>query len=578
MNSIKVMYRNLMWFAKPHIHWLFLAIAGLIFIVFIEMFVAYSINNMINEALTSDNQNMLLRYALILFAIIILGGAGKYVVKSSNEKFGALTIGNLKKQLSQTIQRMTIDSLETKHSGELASKFTMDVGEVDNFVKRNMADLMYQPFVFLVSSVFFIYLNWQLYVVGVVVIPLFLKIADAITAPLKKNNEEIQKHFGQMNSVLMETINGATIIKSFNQQEQQLAKFDTMLQQTLHKSMKMEKRLSFIPPLQLVLQAVPYGLCILFGGYLSVNEQISPSELLTCIYLMQFLVGPAVRIPSLFMGFKTTLASIARIEEILTAPREPSNESSLREQETHYAVEFDRVSFGYPDKPLLFENLSFRVEKNQTVALVGASGCGKSSILKLICGLYTLKSGEIRINGNPLSDTNLDEIRSLMAIVSQETFLFPETVMQNIAYGRLDASVDEIVEAAKAANAHEFISNLPEQYLTPVVEKGGNLSGGQKQRINIARALLKEAPVLLLDEPTSALDQQSEALIHESLTRIFKNRTVLVVAHRLSTIMNADNILVLGEGGIIAQGTHLYLMENSCEYFELYNKQFQVSI
>lgn len=575
MKKLKNGISPLLTFIRPQIRLLLIVIIGLLSLVAVEMWVAYSINQLIEIGLEGQEGNLLLCYSLILFVIILAGSSLRFIVSIVNDKFSLFSTRDLKKRLSEKIMRQTIDSIEQTNAGDLTTRIINDTAELEGFLKRELADIIYHPIVFLVSSIFFVYLNWKLYVVGIVVIPLFLKLAEIITKPLQKNNSSIQEKLGQMNSIVNETISGATIIKAFNQQEMQLRKYNLVADQALKNSLNMEKRLSLIPPLQLVLQAIPYGLCILFGGYLSFTNEMSPSELLTCIYLMQFLVGPAVRFPALISSFKKVKASIIRVSEVLTAPEEKENEVSLKVVPTENCIEFKNVTFGYPNKPLLFENLSFIVKKNQMVAIVGESGFGKSSILKLICGFYEVISGEISINGNDLSKVNVLDIRKSISLVSQETFLFPATISKNILYGRTSATNEEVLAASFSAYAHEFIKDFPNQYQTKIIERGANLSGGQKQRINIARALLKNAPILLLDEPTSALDNNSESLIQRSLHNNYRKQTIVVVAHRLSTITQANQIIIVGKQGIIAQGTHEQLLKSNSYYFELFNKQFR---
>ncbi|AJY76272.1 ABC transporter ATP-binding protein [Paenibacillus beijingensis] len=573
----KRLYKELKYLAKPYYNLLIIAISMLVLIVLIEISIAFSINGMIREALEKKDGNILIHFSLFLLLTITIGTCLKYFVKSFNDKFSTLFIHDLKNSLIDKIQKQSLEHLEKYNSGDISSIFTINISQIEIFLKRDYIDLIYQPVVFLLSSIIFLSINWRLFLVSVIVIPLFLKIANVMTSSLKNSSGNLQKHFGRMNAVLTETIHGSNIIKSFNQQELQFNKFNFEATKALDESLKMEKRLSFLPPLQLVLQAVPYGLCILYGGFMSVNQEISPSELLTCIYLMQFLVGPAVRIPSLIGSIQMITASFSRIDEIVSAPFENNSNSDLRDSMSNNCIEFNNVTYRYSNKAILFKNLSFVVKKNQTVAIVGESGSGKSTILKLICGLYKIESGEIKILGNNISEVNLSEIRNLISVVPQDSYLFPDTIKKNINYGRLNATFEEIICAAQFANAHDFIMDLPENYQTKINENASSLSGGQRQRINIARALLKNAPILLLDEPTSALDNKSEALIQEALEKLFRNRTVLVVAHRLSTIINADEILVMGDSGILDRGTHNQLMNNSEYYRKLYKNQFGFS-
>jgi ABC-type multidrug transport system fused ATPase/permease subunit len=351
-------------------------------------------------------------------------------------------------------------------------------------------------------------------------------------------------------------------------------KFRVITEDVLDKKLKTDRRCMAIAPISMVLGVVPNMSCILYGGYLTVKGQITPGELLTFTYLLGFLIGPVASIPNMIIGIKVTIESAKRIIEILEEPEERQIGEGFEIRESDKLVEFTDVSYSYDNERHVLNNFNLVLKKGKMTALVGFSGSGKSTVCKLLCGFYEQYEGQIKIYGKDLKEWSLKEVRRQISLMSQDTFLFPCSIYENIAYGKIDATRQQITETAKMAKADEFIRNLPEGYDTIIGERGSTLSGGQRQRIAIARSILKNAPILLLDEPTSALDIQSEAMVQDELEHFVKDKTVLVIAHRLSTIKNADEIIVMNEGYVVGRGTHQELIKKNDIYKQLYFKQF----
>jgi ABC-type multidrug transport system fused ATPase/permease subunit len=334
-----------------------------------------------------------------------------------------------------------------------------------------------------------------------------------------------------------------------------------------------EKRLSLVVVANMVLRVLPMLICILYGGYLSVQGSLSAADFVTVLYLFGYIGSSSGRIPALTASLRMVTGSFEHLMSILNMPQEEEKEVVISDNSTEVLVEFEDVNFHYKEGTEVIRNLNFKLKKGMINAVVGFSGSGKSTLIKMICGFYEPVEGSVKLFGFDIRQLSPKYIRERIALVSQDTFLYPVTVAENIGYGKAGATLEEIIEASKAVHAHEFIIKLPHGYNTVLGEYGAGLSGGQKQRISLARAILKNAPVILMDEPTAALDSETEALFQETLEILRDEHAVLVISHRLSTIKNADCIFVMENGCIKDKGTHAELMKESSLYSQLYIDQ-----
>lgn len=346
----------------------------------------------------------------------------------------------------------------------------------------------------------------------------------------------------------------------------------------IQKKLQMEKRELLILPIMFSIMYSPIIFSIVFGSYLISTGSLDAAGLVVFVYLIFLVIEPISEIPDMITQLFAVKGASKRIAEVLNQPVEQQRDVQMKVNSKVDPIQFNHVRFSYQEGTApVIKDLHGSVHEGETIALVGASGGGKSTIFKLLCGFYPMKTGEgdITIFGQSIRDWNLDQLRSSLSLVTQDSYLFAGSIYDNIAYGREGATKEEVIEVAKIANAHSFILDLPEGYQTEVGERGAGLSGGQRQRIAIARALLKDAPILLLDEPTSALDTESELVVQEALTTLMKERTTLVIAHRLTTIQNADQIWVLDDGKVVEAGNHTSLLEQKGLYARLYYKQFE---
>ena len=386
----------------------------------------------------------------------------------------------------------------------------------------------------------------------------------------------MQIEIGQVNSVAQDGLSGAMLAKAFNLTGLLDERFHQANLKALQKGLSIARLKAIIDGISLPMAITPFIIAIGLGGYFVIENQITFGALFAFINLLNFVVNPLASVPSNLAGISEAAGAARRVFELTDQPAERTNGAVLVAKVAP-AVAFEALSFAYPgDETLVLKNISVEVPTGQTVAIVGPSGSGKSTLIKLILGYYPLADHSLRLLGSDLNQWQLSAARDQMAFVAQDTYLFPISLGENIRLGRLGASPEQVEQAARLANIHDFITSLPDGYHTGAGEWGSRLSGGQRQRISLARAILKDAPILLLDEPTSALDTESEALVQQALERFTRGRTTLIIAHRLSTIKNADRVLVLQDGEIVEQGTHTQLIALNGVYLDLYQRQFSL--
>ncbi len=565
-------FKRTMKYVKPYSFWLVVRIAGAAVNAAIDIFLSYMVIRLVDLSLAGDRE-ALMNSAYMMAAGILAGIIFSWINKYASGRVAIFAGRDMKRDLAAHIGVLKTDTMDKQHTGDIMSVMNNDIGLAESFLGDILPAMIFQPLRLAGAIAFLLYINWKLLVFSIIILPAALLIANRLSKPMAAFFEEMQHSLGKMNTVLQDIIGGIYVMKSFNLEEVLFGKFRKEVKEVLGKALSIEKRSSMIAPVSIIIQIIPFVLCILYGGYLSIQGQITPGSLLAFIQMMNYIVEPAQTIPALISGTKGCMGAIRHFFSMLDEDTEEDAGKDYNISGETIALEFSDVTFSYDGESNVLEGLSFRVPAGKTTAFVGQSGSGKSTLVKLICGFYRPQNGNISMFGYDLDYWRLTAARDQIAVVSQDTFLFPASVAENISYGKPGAYFDEIFNAAKTANAHNFILELPEGYETVAGERGVRLSGGQRQRISIARAVLKDAPLLILDEPTSALDTQSEAVVQEALEKVVKGRTALVIAHRLTTIRNADLIYVLDGGSIAESGTHRTLMERGGIYRRLYLRQ-----
>jgi ATP-binding cassette, subfamily B, bacterial MsbA len=482
---------------------------------------------------------------------------------------------DIRNALYNKVLRLPLSYYSEEKKGDIIARMSNDAQEIEWTIMTSLEMLFRDPATIVVFLSTMVIMSPQLTLFVFILLPLTGLIIGRIGKSLKKTSAEGQKKMGLLISVFEETLSGLRIIKAFNAELFSFNSFRSLNEDYKNLMVKMYRKRDLSSPLSEFLGVLVLVAVMWFGGNLLLGSDASLSASVFIAYIAIFsqLIPPAKSFTTAYYNLQKGAASEERISEILSADikiAEPEN--PVKKETFENEIEYKNISFSYGSEPVL-KNLSLKIKKGETVALVGPSGGGKSTLADLLPRFYDVTSGEILIDGTLIKNISLVELRNLMGIVTQESILFNDSVFNNIAFGSPLAKTNDVVNAAKIANAHSFIEAMENGYNTNIGDRGGKLSGGQRQRISIARAIFKNPPILILDEATSALDTESEKLVQDALNNLMQNRTSLVIAHRLSTIQNADKIIVIDKGEIIQQGTHSDLLKDGGLYKKLYDLQ-----
>lgn len=484
-------------------------------------------------------------------------------------------VKDIRDKLYNKITRLSLGFYSDEHKGDVMSRMTNDVNEVETSVLKSFDVIFKDPITLILSMVLLIEMSPKLTLFVLIMLPISGGIVGKIGSTLRRKSTIVQSKLGSLLSLIEETLGGLRIIKSFNAHEKVFASFGEENRQFIHESKKMMRRRDLAGPLSEFLGSLILIVVLWFGGslVLSGNSSLSSSELIGYLVIFSQMISPAKQLIDAWYGIQKGLASSDRIDALMNAEitikdcADPKPINSFSNQ-----IDYKNVSFKYVNE-LVLKDINLSIKKGQTVALVGQSGSGKSTMVDLLPRFYDVIGGSISVDGTDIRNLKISDLRRLMGIVGQESFLFNDTIFNNIAFGVENATMEQVIAAAKIANAHDFIMETPDGYQSTVGDRGGKLSGGQRQRISIARAILANPPIMILDEATSALDTESEKLVQDALFRLMENRTSIVIAHRLSTVVNADLICVLQDGEIIERGTHAELMALGGQYKKLHDIQ-----
>ena len=507
---------------------------------------------------------------IILASLYLLSVLSSYAQSRIMLSVSQNSIRNIRTDLFNKLQKLPLKYYDSNPTGEVMSRFTNDIDNIDTMLNNSLVTIISST-ITIIGTVFFMFTtNIYLTLITLVFVPLYLNGGKIIGGKSGKYYSAQQSALGAVNGYIEETISGQKVIKVFNHEDECMQEFETLNEDFRDKQFFAQFWGSIMGPVMGNVSQISYALTVGIGGILMCTTGFTPGGLtLFATYSRQFSM-PINQVSSQVSVIFAALAGAERVFKVMDENPEVEDEKDAITDPIEGDVVFNDVSFGYLPDSMVLKNISLYAHPGQKIAFVGSTGAGKTTITNLINRFYDIKYGEITIDGKPLKSYKKDFLRKNVAMVLQDTHLFTGTVMENIRYGRLDATDEEVIEAAKTASAHSFIIRLENGYDTMLVSDGANLSQGQRQLLNIARATLSKAPILVLDEATSSVDTRTERHIEHGMDRLMKNRTTFVIAHRLSTVRNANVIMVLEKGEIIERGTHEQLLEMKGRYYELY--------
>ncbi len=572
--NIQIFKRILSYFSPYKVR-IFIAIAGMIIVALSDAALAYIVKPVLNDVFIKTDVKMLAIVPVALVFLYLFKGIFRYIQAYLMGYVGQRVIMDIRNRMYEHYQRLSLDYFAANQTGAMMSRITNDIIAMQHALPV-ATDLVRQPFtlVGLIGVAF--YMEWKLTLFALLAMPLMIIPFAVFMKKFRKYSKREQEKMGNMSSVLQESISGIKVTRAFGMEEHEINRFNKENMDYFKVRIKTIRAEEFTSPLNEFFGSIGIAFVVWYGGYQVLTGESSPGSFFSFLAACALMYNPIKKLNSANATIQGSMAAAERVFQILdTEPSVREKEGALSVDNVKDGIEFKDVSFKY-HQDMILNQINLKVRSGQVVAIVGESGGGKSTLVSLIPRFYDVSDGSISIDGVDLRDLTFKSLRGLTAVVSQETFLFNDTIRNNIAYmpGRESISLDAVIAAAKAANAHDFIMAMPEGYETIVGERGIRLSGGQKQRLSIARALLKDSPILILDEATSSLDSESEYLVQEALNRLMNGRTTFVIAHRLSTVQHADRIVVLSKGKIVEDGRHEELLKVGGEYAKLYSRQF----
>ncbi len=570
-------YRRMLAYVRPYRLRLLLAMLFMIFVSSFRGAIAFLVKPALDDIFINKDVTRLAIIPALVLGAYLIRGVSEFAQSYLMQGVGQRVIRDIRDHLYRHMQSLSLSFYMKHPTGVLMSRVTNDVGIMQGAVTEAVTGLIKDVFsaLFLVGVIF--YRDWRMALVGLVALPLAIWPIARFGQKLRRTSIRTQEVTGGLTSHLQETISGAKLVKSFGAEEYEVDRFATRNAKLFRLSMKVVKVQAMTSPLSEMFAGVGAAAVIFYGGYSVVNGQSTPGNFFSFMTALFMLYAPVKSLSRINNVIQQGIAAAGRVFEVLdTLPDVEERKDALSLEGIEHGIEFDHVDFRYSEEgENVLKDITFRVSPGTLAAIVGSSGAGKTTLVDLLPRFYDPQSGAIRIDGTDIRDVSLSSLRSLIGIVSQHTILFNDTLRNNIAYGMPGASMERIEEAARRANAHPFIIRMPEGYQTVIGEQGLKLSGGERQRVAIARAILKDAPILILDEATSALDTESESVVQEALEQLMLGRTTFVIAHRLSTVRNADTILVVEEGRIVESGAHEELLAGETRYRSFYLKQFE---
>ena len=574
MNKIDLIKRIFRTQVKKYIPELSLTFIFIILTSLTTAATAWLLDPAIKEIFVNKNIKMLYFIPLAIVLTFIIKAFAIYGTRIVTIKVGIKIIKNIQTLMAKKFLLSDISHITKKHSGRYLSNFTSDTGVLFGVLTGVVVTLFKETFTLIALLGLMFYHDWQLSLLAIIMIPIAAFSSKNLGKKMGKKVHISLEASDKFMKFLSEMIKGSWLIKIYQKEEEELKKISMIIDERFKAIRKVEQTRLGAGPIMEVISALAIAIVVFFAGYRSMQGAITLGEFVSFLAALMLAYQPVRALAGINIGIQEGISAAKRIYEIIDQKNEIYHDENAPSLELKNAsIEFKNISFTYPDGTHALRNLSAKIEGGTKVGLVGVSGSGKTTFLNLIPRFFHLKNGSIFIDNQNINDINLNSLRKEISLVSQDVILFDDTIRANILYGNAFASNEEIINACKFAAAQDFVEKLPNKYETIIGENGIKLSGGQKQRLSIARAILKNSSIILLDEATSSLDSESESVIQKAIENLTKNKTTIIIAHRLSTVMNCDKILVFENGQIIEEGKHEFLVNNSSTYKKLYEKQ-----
>ena len=573
-----ILYKRILSYIKPYLHILSIALLCTMLAAAGNLYLPWIFRDMIDKVLNAKDYYMLNVISASIVVIFLLRGIFLYGQNYLMSYVGQHVIIDIRSEVFRKLQRLSMSFYDKNKTGTIMSYVTNDVNALQGAMVDNTIELVTEGIILIGSVCAMIYLDWKLTLFTILTFPVVLYFMNYFGKKIRRSGGQIQEATADITSVLQESVSSARVVKSFVREQYEIERFERENEANLKANLKNAKYMATLTPTIEFVAALGVTLILWYGGNNVIAGETTAGSLVAFLAYAVNISNPIKRITRVSGNIQKALAAAQRVFDVLDLREEVRDLPDAKALPAVTGnVSFEHVTFSYNTGDEILHDLSFTAKPGQAIGLVGPSGAGKSTVASLLPRFYDCDAGTIRIDGTDIRHVTLDSLRNQVGIVPQETILFNGSVYDNILYGRLDATKEEIEAAAKAANAHDFIMELPEGYNTMLGDRGVNISGGQRQRIAIARAILKDPRILILDEATSALDTESERVVQEALNRLMVGRTSIIIAHRLSTIKNADRILVLDKGKLAEDGTHEELMAKNGLYAHLYQIQYRTN-
>ena len=519
------------------------------------------------------------RTLTILASLYIISSIFSFIQTFITSDISQKVSYNLRKSISEKINKLPLNYYDRKTNGEVLSRVTNDIDAISQNLNQILSQMITSATTLIGVLIMMLSISVTMTLVSLIVIPLSLVMIMLVVKKSQKHFRAQQEYLGHTNGHIEEMYSGHNIMKAFNGEEKAIEEFDKLSDTLYNSAWKSQFLSGMMMPIMTFIGNLGYVIVAIMGGFLAIRNKIQVGDILAFIQYVRSFMQPIAQTAQIANVMQQTAAAAERVFEFLEEEEVVEDvKNPISTEGIEGAVEFDHVRFGYNEDKIIINDFSINIKSGQKVAIVGPTGAGKTTIVKLLMRFYELNGGKILIDGHDYRDFTRNDLRKIFGMVLQDTWLFNGSIMENIRYGRLDASDEEVIEAAKLAHAHHFIKTLADGYNMEINEEADNISQGQKQLLTIARAILSDPKILILDEATSSVDTRTEVLIQQAMENLMEGRTSFIIAHRLSTIKNADVILVMKDGDIVEQGTHEELLKSKGFYSELYNSQFEEEV